>query len=157
MIFGGLSWICGSAWSSPLRDVIRALLLFNDPTLGWLTSPADRRFISSFRINVCLSNPCKAASQGSQTAWSFIRFIYSVCPCASLSFFSHLTVHSWSLIKLSSKERKLFNNKNAVTILCALNLKYYAFSYDLSLKISVQCSMVNITLLHIIFHISWSR
>lgn len=34
-LLGGLSWKCGAAWwSSPLRDMIRALLLSNDAILG---------------------------------------------------------------------------------------------------------------------------
>ena len=38
-LLGGLAWMCGAArWSSPLRDMIRALLLSNDAILGWLTS-----------------------------------------------------------------------------------------------------------------------
>lgn len=34
-LLGGRGWMCGAAWwSSPLRDMIRALLLSNDAILG---------------------------------------------------------------------------------------------------------------------------
>lgn len=83
-------------WSSPLGDMIRAPLLSNDAILGWLTSQLTRRcFISFFRINVCLSSTSKATSQGSLTTPSFIWFIYKPCPCAWLSFCTHLAVHGW--------------------------------------------------------------
>lgn len=97
-LLGGLGWMCGAAWwSSPLRDMIRALLPSNDAILGWLTSQLTRQcFISFFRINVCLSTASKATSQGSLTTSSFIWFIYKPCPCVSLSFSTHLAVHGWS-------------------------------------------------------------
>lgn len=38
-VLGGRGCMCSAAWwSAPLRDMIRALLLSNDATLGWLTS-----------------------------------------------------------------------------------------------------------------------
>lgn len=81
-------------WSSPLGDMIRAPPPSNDAILGWLPSQLTRQcFISFFRINVCLSSTSKATSQGSVTTRSFIWFIYKPCPCASLSFCTHLAVH----------------------------------------------------------------
>lgn len=39
VFLGGLGCMRSAAWwSAPLRDMIRALLLSNDATLGWLTS-----------------------------------------------------------------------------------------------------------------------
>lgn len=69
--------------------------------LFWADFPPSWQdcFISFFRINVCLSSTSKATSQGSVTTRSFIWFIYKPCPCASLSFCTHLAVHGrlhWS-------------------------------------------------------------
>lgn len=115
-------------WSEPL--------LSNDAILGWLTSQLTRRcFISFFRINVCLSSTSKATSQGSETTPSFIWFIYKACPCASLSFCTHLAVHGWlhwlnpaSTNDVCKQQRQQQDSADVFQCLC--ERMFFSFSHD---------------------------